>query len=309
MDVLDIARIHDQAMLVIMGKSSVEAEHPPHQLSAGGAFLLESLAAVEVQHEQTYQATCEALKHGELQLAQKSARYDELLAESRALQVQSQQLAHKILMAQEEERREISRELHDEVAQILAGVNVRLAALREIGALGHQSLEQSIHQTQLMIEESVDTVHRFARKLRPTMLDDLGLIPALRSFIKELPRLDGLKVEFTSVSEVEVMDNVRRTVFYRVAQEALLNAVQHANAKIVKVEIVATSDGIRLLVHDDGKAFCVDDPKNYQRLGLIGMKERVEMVRGKFSIVSAPGQGTTVSAEIPTLVNLEDGNL
>jgi len=309
LDVLDIARIHDQAMLVITGKSSTEVEHPSHQLSAGGAFLLESLAAVEVQHEQTYQATCQALKHGEQQLEEKSARYDVLLAESRALQAKSQQLAHKILLAQEEERREISRELQDEVAQILAGVNVRLAALREIGVLGHQSLEQSIHQTQQMIEESVDTVHRFARRLRPTMLDDLGLIPALRSLIKDLPQSKELKIEFNSVKKVEAMDNVRRTVFYRVAQEALLNAVQHADAKCVTIELTEIPDGIRLIVYDDGKAFSVDDPKNHQRIGLIGMKERVEMVRGKFSIDSAPGKGTTVSAELPFLVNLDEDNL
>jgi signal transduction histidine kinase len=308
MGVLDIARVHDQAMLVITGKPSADASHPPNQPSAGGAFLLESLAAVEVQNEQTHQAISEALKRGEQQLAEKSVRYDELLAESRLLQSQSQQLAHKILLAQEEERKEISRELHDEVAQILAGVNVRLAALREIGVLGHQSLEQSILQAQQLVEQSVDTVHRFARKLRPAMLDDLGLIPALRSLIKELSHPEKLKIRFKAVDEVENLDNMRRTILYRVAQEALLNVVHHADAKYATVELLEIPGGIRLVVYDDGKAFQVDDPKNYQRLGLIGMKERVEMVRGKFSIDSAPGKGTTVTAEIPALVNLEESS-
>jgi signal transduction histidine kinase len=311
MGVLDIARIHDQAMLVITGESSADASHPPDQPSAGGTFLLESLAAVEVQNEQTHQATSEALKRGEQQLAEKSVRYDELLAESRLLQAQSQQLAHKILLAQEEERKEISRELHDEVAQILAGVNVRLAALRKIGVLGHQSLEQSILQTQQLVEQSVDTVHRFARKLRPAMLDDLGLIPALRSFIKELPRPKALKIRFKVVDEVEELDNMRRTVFYRVAQEALLNVVHHADATYATVELLTIPGGIRLVVHDDGKAFRVDDvfySKNCGRLGLIGMKERVDMVGGKFFIESTLETGTTIRADIPFLINFEENN-
>ncbi|MGZ0709199.1 histidine kinase [Coraliomargarita sp. W4R53] len=309
LNVLDIVRIHDQAMRAIEAKPSAETKPPSDELSAGGAFLLESLAEVEVQNRQRYEATRDALELRERELANKSASYDELLVESRRLQEQSQQLSHRILLAQEEERREISRELHDQVAQILAGVNVRLAALREIGVLGRQNLERSLVQTQQMIEESVDTVHRFALRLRPTMLDDLGLIPSLRSFIKELPRSEKLEINFTGVNEVEAMDNVRRTVFFRVAQEALRNVVQHADATSATVELTEIPGGIRLIVQDDGKAFQVESSKNYQRLGLIGMKERVGIVGGKFSIESTPDQGTIVCAEIPFLANLEVGSL
>jgi len=145
--------------------------------------------------------------------------------------------------------------------------------------------------------------------LRPAMLDDLGLTPALRSFIKELPHTKDLKIQLKTTPEVEAMDNMRRTVFYRVAQEALLNVVRHAEARTATVSLETIPNGIRLEVRDDGKAFEMADMVatiDYQRLGLLGMKERVRMVGGEFYIESKPGKGTIVRAEIPYLTNLRD---
>ena len=237
-------------------------------------------------------------------LAASAGHYLALLDSSRKMQYQARLLAQQVLMAQEEERREISRELHDEVAQILASINVQLSALRESSALGDRSLRGRVAKTQRMVSKSVEIVHRFARELRPTMLDDLGLIPALRAYIRDLPMRKTLKISFAAHPGVEALDNLRRTVLYRVTQEALTNISRHAHAKNVRVRLTQTPGMVRLSVHDDGKSFLVSrafEANKGKRLGLLGMRERVEMVGGSFSIESTPTKGTTVHAQIPVL--------
>ena len=152
------------------------------------------------------------------------------------------------------------------------------------------------------MEKSVEIVHRFACELRPTVLDDLGLIPALQSFIKEFTNRTNIRISFKAYAEVELLNDTQRTVLYRVAQSALANVDKHARASNVSVSIRKLGEAIRLEIHDDGKSFEVKRvmlAKRHKRLGLLGSRERVEMVGGKFDITSAPGQGTTLSAEIP----------
>ena len=234
-------------------------------------------------------------------LADVTQRYNQLLAESKQLKLESQKLAHQILVAHEEERKEISRELHDELAQILAGINVRLAVIKETNKINDQSITKNILKTQKMVEESVDMVHRFAFRLRPAILDDLGLIPALRSYVKQLQAQKGLDIRVSATEEAETLDSMRRTVLYRIVQEALLNVARHAEAQIVTVKIEKIHDQICLQIHDDGKSFQISflQPTSHQHLGLLGMRERVEMVGGIFSIESEVGKGTTIHAEIP----------
>lgn len=305
-----LARTHDKAMAEIAKPTKPDEQaNQTYTLSPGCLFFIEALGEIEDKKTEICDNRGEALKQNEQRLEEESERYQKLLIKAQRMQKRSQQLAHQILLAQEEERREISRELHDEVAQILAAINVQLAALSEIDAISFKRLEQGIQQTQEMIENSVNAVHRFAQKLRPTMLDDLGLIPALRSYIKDLAHPKDLDLSFTHVPEVEKMDNQRRTVFYRVAQEALLNVVRHAEAQSASVRLQNIPNGIQLEVQDDGKAFDVHQvflSKDYNRLGLLGMKERVEMVSGKFFIESEPGKGTIVRADIPYSKNCEE---
>lgn len=228
--------------------------------------------------------------------------YARLLAESRQMQEQMRHLSHQILLAQEEERREISRELHDEIAQTLAGINVYLAALKAEATGKTNGLGRNIARTQRLVEKSVNIVHRFARELRPTVLDDLGLIPALHSFMKGFTKRTGIRIRFTAAAVVEQLNSSKRTVLYRVAQEALTNITKHAAASLVKVSLQKVSGAVRLEINDDGKSFHVARVlavKRPKRLGLVGMRERVEMVGGSFSIDSNPGKGTTVRAQIP----------
>ncbi len=218
------------------------------------------------------------------------------------MQEQLRQLTRQLLLAQEEERKKISRELHDEIAQTLTGINVRLAALKTSATHNTKGLQNKISSAQRMVEKSVDIVHRFARELRPTVLDDLGLIPALHSFVKGFSKQTGVHVRLTIFAGVEKLDNARRTTLYRVAQEALTNVARHAQASVVDVSIEKLSNRICMKIKNDGKSFQVDrvlQAKKNKRLGLLGMRERVEMVGGSFSVESAPGKGTTICVQIP----------
>ena len=148
----------------------------------------------------------------------------------------------------------------------------------------------------------MDIVHRFARNLRPTLLDDLGLIPALHAFMKGFTKRTGLHGGFTAFSGVEQLSNDKRTVLYRVAQAALINISQHARASTVSVDIKNLGHAVHMEIRDDGKSFNITrvlDSRTNKRLGLIGMREGVEMVGGVFHVESAPGRGTTVSATLP----------
>ena len=227
-----------------------------------------------------------------------SERHSALMAEQLRL------LSRRMLSVQEEERKRISRELHDVIAQLLTGITVRLANLKlEAAAANTRDLSQKISRTQRLVEKSVDIVHRFARELRPAMLDDLGLIPALHSFLNNFSKETGLRVSLTAFSGVEELSKAKRTVLYRVAQEALTNVTRHAQqARSVDVNIQRHPKAVRMQIKDDGNSFDVDKmwrDRKSQHLGLLGMRERLEMVGGKLTVYSAPGEGTTLDAEIP----------
>jgi signal transduction histidine kinase len=225
-----------------------------------------------------------------------------LLREARQMQLRLRHLSHQVLSAQEEERKEISRELHDEIVQTLTGINVQLASLKIEAGVTKQSFSKHISYTQKLVEKSVDIVHQFARDLRPTLLDDLGLIPALHAFMKTFTARTGLHVEFSTFSGVERLSNDKRTVLYRVAQAALVNIAQHAKATAVTVSIKDLPAAVLMEIKDNGKSFDVThvlDSRRNKRLELIGMRERVEMVGGTFQVDSAPGRGTTISSMIP----------
>ncbi len=235
-------------------------------------------------------------------LKQSEQHQTKLLEESRLMQERLRHLSHQVLQAQEDERKRISRELHDVIAQTLTGINMRLAALQKAAILNPKHFDRDIRRTQKLVEDSVDIVHQFARELRPATLDDLGLIPALHTFMKTFTAQTGVHTHLTAFVGLEELDKVRCTVLYRVAQEALTNVSRHAQATRVEITIQELADDICMKINDNGKSF---DPefvlkaKGKKRLGLLGMSERLEMAGGHFDIASSPGQGTTVTARIP----------
>jgi signal transduction histidine kinase len=324
---LDMAKLHEQILLtqVLPGRPAGKRAALIRQ---AGAFFTEAITPIETIHRGTREAAVhlnqivEMLSQRTVELAasnlvleqeivqrkaveealKKSQRhYSELLEQSQRLQTQLRQLSRQIISTQEEERRAISRELHDVIAQTLTGINVRLAALKKEAAVNTKGLDRNIARTQRLVEKSVDIVHQFARELRPAVLDDLGLIPALHSYMKNFTTRTGVRTHLMAFAAVEQMDTARRTVLFRIAQEALTNVARHAQASRVEVSIQKLPDGICMTIKDDGKSFQVDRmlrAGGSKRLGLLGMRERLEMVGGHFDVDSVPGKGTTITARI-----------
>ncbi|HJQ99789.1 MAG TPA: sensor histidine kinase [Candidatus Polarisedimenticolaceae bacterium] len=240
---------------------------------------------------------------GELAAARRELRREiERREAAEAAQDHLRRLSYEMLSAQERERKRISRELHDEIGQTLTAVNVTLSALRKEATVNLGDIEKKIASAQRLIEASMNTVHRFARELRPPLLDDLGLIPALHAYMKAFTKRTSIPIHFKTFAAIEKLGSDKRTVLYRVVQEALINIGKHAAASRVDASIERIRGEVRMEVRDDGKAFDVQQVlhgRRIRRLGLLGMRERVEMVGGRFAVESTPGKGTTVSAQIP----------
>jgi signal transduction histidine kinase len=331
LNTLDLVRIHERALVVLDLVNSRDGI-----LKRSQDFFAKAITPIEETHRaaqeakvhldqlnQTLHQRTAELASTNLHLKKEIARrrsieqslkkskqhYGHLLAQAGQLHEQLRRLSRQILSAQEEERKKISRELHDVIAQTLTGINVQLARLKTDAAVDAKSLEKNISSTQLLVEKSVNIVHQFARELRPTVLDDLGLIPALHTFMKGFTKGTGIRVSLTAFASVEHLTSDKRTVLYRVAQEALTNVARHANASRAEVSIQKRDSFIRLKIKDNGNGFQakrVLHAKKVERLGLLGMRERLEMVGGNFSITSAAGRGTTILAQIP-LTNRKPG--
>ena len=246
----------------------------------------------------------------EKSLRESEEHYSRLLEQSRDMQEQLRLLSRQVLSTQEEERKKISRELHDVIAQTLTGINVRLAALKKEGAGNTRGLERGIARTQRLVQQSVDIVHQFARKLRPTVLDDLGLIPALHAFMKHFKAETGIRLSLSAFAAVEQLNGDKRTVLYRVAQEALTNIARHAQASQADVKLQKLDDAVWMTITDDGKGFRAErivHAKKGKRLGLLSMRERLEMVGGNFTVTSTPGKGTIVLAQVPLIDRASGG--
>jgi signal transduction histidine kinase len=279
-------------------RSAVEANVHLSRLNKGLNLRTLDLAASNRQLKKEVARRQKA--EGTLRKSEQHSR--KLLKHSRQLQDQLRHLSRRILLAQEEERKRISRELHDVIAQMLTGINLRLAALKLEASENAKGMGRNISQAQRIVEKSVDRVHRFARELRPAVLDDLGLVPALQSYLKVYAKEAGVRIRLNAFEGLDKLSGAKRTVLFRVAQEALTNAACHAQAGQVDVDIRREGNVVCMQVRDNGKGFDVEAVKHSGKaphLGLLGMRERVEMVRGKFEITSTPGKGTVVSARIP----------
>ena len=224
LETLDLARFHELALitLVLPGYSPGTRDR---MIRRAGTFFAEAITPIEKTHRtaqvanahlnQTIQmlnkrSTDLAASNRRLQLeiiqrksVEESLRkseqhYSQLLEQSRHMQDQLRRLSRQLLSAQEEERKMISRELHDQIAQTLTGINIRLASLKTESMRNTRGLQEKISSTQRLVEKSVDIVHRFARDLRPTVLDDLGLVPALHSFMKNFTKRTGVRASLTA---------------------------------------------------------------------------------------------------------------
>lgn len=208
-------------------------------------------------------------------------------------------LSHRLMEVQEAERIHLSRELHDESGQALAALMVNLGLL-ERDAESPELIRSHAADLKRITSEVLDNLHALAVKLRPASLDHLGLVTALEQYIQEFNRQYHLNVQFETVG----MDASRlpvdiETALFRIVQESLTNVALHAQATQVDVLLNRRNGGLVLTVEDNGIGFNPNQPVNEARLGLFGMRERVEMLSGKLIIESAPGKGTMISVEVP----------
>ena len=223
--------------------------------------------------------------------------------EQRERVIRRQQKALQILHVQEEERKRISRELHDELGQALAAINTHLALVqRECVGDQDAELRTGIADVEKVLVGAIERMHGFARALRSAALDDLGLLPALRSYLKDYAERTGLLVRFERSAKDAPLNAEQKTALFRIAQESLANVAKHAQATEVVVTLGFAEDKMQLRIKDNGKGFAVKQQRTAverNRLGLLGMQERARLVNGRCIVQSAPGCGTTVMAEIP----------
>ena len=217
--------------------------------------------------------------------------------ENDARRAEFKALSAALVAAQEDERRSISRELHDEVSQSLSVVLVELGNLAaDLPHTVDQSTRQHVDTIRALVGSSVDVVRNIALLLRPSMLDDLGLVPALEWQARETSRRTGLRVSVVADGVSEDLPETHKTCVYRVAQEALHNCARHSGARKVKVTVLQEDGVLRLSVQDDGKGF---DATRAKGLGLLGMQERATRLNGSFGVQTRPGEGTSISVILP----------
>ena len=206
-------------------------------------------------------------------------------------------LSARLVEAQETERRAISRELHDEVGQAVSALSLAIGnvAARVSPETVGDSKEQ-LQNIRRIAEKTVAVVRDISLLLRPSMLDDLGLIPALEWQAREVSRNEDVHVSVRADSVNEELPEEQKTCIYRVVQEALRNVTRHAHAKTVEIRLAQTDGLLHLTIHDDGQGF---RPERQKGVGLLGIEERVRGLNGSVEVDSEPGRGTTLTVRLP----------
>lgn len=222
----------------------------------------------------------------------------EQIVERRRAEEELRQLSHRLVEVQEDERRNIARELHDEIGQLLTGLKLVIEmAARQPG----DQIKDQCHQAQVLVNELMGRVRDLSLNLRPAMLDDLGLLHALLWHIERYSAQTGIKVLFNHAGlEDRVVGPEIEIAAYRIVQEALTNVARHANAKQAKVSVTADAENLCVTIADDGSGF---DPNlalaTRNSSGLAGMRERAQLLGGKLLLESHANSGTTVTALLP----------
>lgn len=222
--------------------------------------------------------------------------------ERRSAEMQSElrRLSQEMVKVQENERRTISRELHDEVGQMLTGLRMELANLDGPQTAADPELSRRLKDAKRLAETTLQAVRDLAMVLRPSMLDDLGLAPAINWHAREFSRRAGLPVDVLINGNVDNLPDEVRTCLYRVVQEALTNVARHAKARHIRIEINREADNVAARIQDDGAGF--DAPRAGSRgVGLLGITERVRELSGSVAVDSSPGRGTRLTVRIPLL--------
>ena len=233
------------------------------------------------------------VSHRTRQLQQEKAKTQNLFTENRML-------IHASLVIQEEERKNLALELHDEMGQCLTAIQADAEIIRDISQGKDQRIETSANAIMQVSSRVYDVVHSMMRRLRPGVLDNLGLIEALKDEIDAWnSRNIETHCEFSYSGELQNLDEHSSIMLYRIVQEGLTNISKHAAASHVLIEIQRLGKFLQLVINDNGRGIDLDQARNIKGLGLIGMRERVETIDGDFNIESAPGKGFRIKITVP----------
>ena len=213
-----------------------------------------------------------------------------------------QQLSARLLEVEEEDRRKLSRELHDEIGQSLALLQIEITRAQAVPAGQTAALRERLERARELAERTVQTARNISGLLRPALLDDLGLVPALQFQLEDFLRRNSIACEFVEEGVADRLPDAAKTCVYRVVQEALHNCEKHSGAAKVKVTVRQLPHYLLAEVEDDGCGFAVAEHGTLARscgLGLLGIRERAANAGGSLEIHSAPGRGTRISLRIP----------
>ncbi|HTZ59020.1 MAG TPA: sensor histidine kinase [Acidobacteriaceae bacterium] len=284
--VLELAGRIDDLNQASLARREQETEHQQNRLrrvAVAATLILLFLELAIALFSTAYMARLDRISGAERQRAEK--------AES-----ELRRLSNQLVRVQEEERKTISRELHDEVGQILTGLRMELGTLSAHEP--EEAFRQRLDSVKHLAEEALRAVRNLSLLVRPSMLDDLGLEPALRWQTREFSRRCGIPVNLAIEGRLDNLPEPLRLCLYRAIQEALTNCGKHANATRVTVTVRHDDGRVSASVQDNGKGF---DKLRLQThgLGLVGMGERVRALQGVITVSSEPGRGTLISLEVP----------
>ena len=227
------------------------------------------------------------------------ATFNAMLDSAAAYRARLREVAARALGAAEEERKRIARELHDETAQMLAALLIRIRVVRN--SRDPAAMEPLLDDMREQVSHALEGVRRFAHGLRPPALDELGLVPAIEALARSVGDAGGIAVTLQAEDVAGDLPPDAELATYRIVQEALSNVLRHARATRADVRVAHEGGGLAVTVEDDGRGF---DPARAMStdgggLGLFGMRERAGYIGGRVEVTSAPGRGTRVRAEIP----------
>ncbi len=280
-----------------------DLETPIHVPEGGEIGRLgETLEAMRVRLD----ASLDEIKAKDADLEQRvherTQEVEDLYDELKAKEELRSRLLNSVISAQEEERKRIARELHDETGQALTGIIMSLEAAREDLVREPEAAGERLDKAVLLAGQSIDMIRQLVIDLRPAALDDLGLVPALRALAETRLEEKGVQLQMEVSGMKDRLSPAVETCLFRVVQEAVTNIIRHSDAKRAHIELRRDDQSVSLLVEDDGRGFDVAEvrssPHSDRALGLAGMEERVSLAGGQLTIESAPSKGTRVSARI-----------
>jgi signal transduction histidine kinase len=269
------------------------------ELNEGGEIgtLAEAFEAMRVRLKQSLTEITAWSNELETRVRERTQELETVNAELQDEEKERQKLLERVIDAQEEERKRVARELHDETGQALTALLMSLEGLETQLTEISPPLRERLARTKTLTENALRGLRAIIYDLRPAALDDLGLIPAIRWFADQRLEPLGVQVSVETLARQPRLPSTAETVLFRVMQEAVNNVARHANARNVRIAFEANGEGIFARVEDDGQGFDLTEPR--AGWGLVGMRERANLIGGRLQVNSGPGIGTRIEIWIP----------